>query len=177
MTTNDYTTELTALIPDLEYHAVFVPLSRSRSASEQRCLNWRIRLKRRGVKLTTDYQTGMGLIPDWAKGALKAEGFNPYTMRHTVYSDALEAEMAETGKCHRQSLPAPDLADVLRCLLMDAGAIDYATFEDWASDLGMDTDSRKDARVYCQCVKQGLRLRSMLGDELMSKCRELLQDM
>lgn len=48
-------------------------------------------------------------------------------------------------------LPAPDAADVLHSLLLDA-SVTYATcFEDWASEYGYDTDSRKAEDIYNAC--------------------------
>jgi len=52
-----------------------------------------------------------------------------------------------------QSKPTPPtLCDVVYCLLCDAQSVAYGeTFEDWASDLGYDEDSRTAERVYNQC--------------------------
>lgn len=57
----------------------------------------------------------------------------------------------------------PTIAEVLDCLASDAGSIDQS-FEDWAKDLGMDTDSRMAERTYNACVKSSKGLRRLLGD-------------
>ena len=45
--------------------------------------------------------------------------------------------------------PSPDAADVLDCLASDAGSIEYVSgFEEWASELGFDSDSRKAYRKF-----------------------------
>jgi hypothetical protein len=58
----------------------------------------------------------------------------------------------------------PDICDVVACLVSDASAIDCRSFEDWASDLGYDTDSRKAEATYRACLETGLALRASLGN-------------
>ena len=61
----------------------------------------------------------------------------------------------------------PKVASVLDCLASDASSIENARgFEDWASDFGYDTDSRKAEKTYRTCEHQAKRLRSFLGDDL-----------
>lgn len=61
----------------------------------------------------------------------------------------------------------PTAAEVLECLASDAaGVLNSNGFEDWAADLGYDTDSRKAERIYKTCAKQAANLRRLLGDEL-----------
>jgi hypothetical protein len=62
---------------------------------------------------------------------------------------------------------APPTADeVLDCLASDAASVDNASsFEDWASDFGYDTDSRKALRTYKTCERQAAKLKALLGDE------------
>jgi hypothetical protein len=55
----------------------------------------------------------------------------------------------------------PTAARVLYCLASDATA-NSQSFEDWASDFGYDTDSRKVERVYKLCVQNGRKLRNLL---------------
>jgi len=58
----------------------------------------------------------------------------------------------------------PTAADVLECLRSDASSVDSARdFEDWARDLGYDTDSRKAESTYRACLKVAARLRRFLG--------------
>ena len=58
----------------------------------------------------------------------------------------------------------PTAAEVIDCLLSDASGADQ-DFEDWASDLGFDTDSRKAERIYTACVRIAAKLRRFLGDD------------
>lgn len=67
------------------------------------------------------------------------------------------------GSAHKSR---PTAAEVLDCLASDASTIENnRTFEEWASELGCDEDSRKAERTYRACVKQTENLRAWLGDE------------
>jgi hypothetical protein len=59
----------------------------------------------------------------------------------------------------------PKIMQVLHSLATDAASVDNArSFEDWASDLGYDTDSRTADRTYKTCVRQAAKLKTFLGD-------------
>ena len=61
----------------------------------------------------------------------------------------------------------PDLASVLECLQSDISSVVNAKdFEDWASDLGYDTDSRKAEAIYRACTEIGLDVQRLLGAAL-----------
>jgi hypothetical protein len=58
----------------------------------------------------------------------------------------------------------PTVEDVLDCLASDASTVDNAkSFEDWCSELGYDTDSRKAERTYRACERQREKLMQFLG--------------
>ncbi len=67
------------------------------------------------------------------------------------------------GSAHENS---PTAADVLNCLASDADVEQAESFEEWASNLGYDADSRRAEKIYQFCVKQTKALRMLLGDEL-----------
>lgn len=155
----------------LTVSAVFVPFSRSRNYKpnaklSDRSLNWTVTIQHNGRDvLTTDYGAGIAHCPSYH-----------YNAKPTLdYAAAIEAE-TETGKArtsaHRIKLLTPDTRDVLASLAMDAGAIDFASFEDWASDYGYDTDSRKAESVYRACLATALALRAALGDAGLSELRD-----
>jgi hypothetical protein len=59
----------------------------------------------------------------------------------------------------------PDAADVLSSLVSDASSVENArSFEEWASDLGFDTDSRKAFATFQECERSAKRVRRFLGD-------------
>lgn len=69
---------------------------------------------------------------------------------------------------------APDLATVLDCLASDCSGIDSASgFEEWASELGYDADSRKAENIYNACRDSYRKLEHMLGRTAM---QSLLND-
>lgn len=67
----------------------------------------------------------------------------------------------------------PTIADVLGCMMSDAISYDSsASFEEWASDLGFDADSRKAERIYRATKKQTEQLRRTVGDKAFTLLRD-----
>ena len=65
------------------------------------------------------------------------------------------------GSAHKKP---PTLAEVLDCLASDASGIENArSFEEWASEYGYETDSRKAERTYRTCEQQAMELERLLG--------------
>jgi hypothetical protein len=61
----------------------------------------------------------------------------------------------------------PTAARVLDCLASDSSSVENArSFEDWASDLEYDPDSRRAEKIFKTCEKQAERLKKFLGEEL-----------
>jgi hypothetical protein len=59
----------------------------------------------------------------------------------------------------------PTAADVLHCLCSDSVSVDNAqSFEDWANELGYDSDSRRAEKLFRACEKAAVRLHRFLGD-------------
>ena len=60
---------------------------------------------------------------------------------------------------------APELADVLDCLASDAAGWENAqNFEDWASQYGHDTDSRRAESIYATVADTADTMKAFLGD-------------
>lgn len=69
------------------------------------------------------------------------------------------------GFGHHGAEPATD--EVLACLASEAATIANAQdFEDFCSELGYDSDSRKAEKIYKACVHSAARLQTFLGSEL-----------
>ena len=67
------------------------------------------------------------------------------------------------GPAHTED---PTAADVIDCLASDSATYDNANgFEDWAADLGFDTDSRKAEKTYNTVAAQRDDLAAFLGDQ------------
>ena len=164
----------------LKYEARFVPFNQSRNAKKATkpsdySLNWKITLSKNGRQhLVTDYMQGIAHIPG-------------YSQNTRFTSDAWEAlkYACESGKTIRRpgsvipqvkAIPVPALHDVMYSLAMDAGAIDHADFESWASDYGYDVDSREAEKIYKQCLQIALTLRAMIGEDGLNALRDASQD-
>jgi hypothetical protein len=79
------------------------------------------------------------------------------------------------GAAHKNK---PTLSTVLDCLASDASGVMHGqTFEDWASDYGYDTDSRKAERTYRAVCNQTQELLLLVGpdglDELVNEIERL----
>jgi hypothetical protein len=69
------------------------------------------------------------------------------------------------GMGHHGAEPTAD--EVLDCLASDAAGIENAqSFEDWCSEYGYDTDSRKAEKTFKACEHSARRLKAFLGDDL-----------
>jgi hypothetical protein len=61
----------------------------------------------------------------------------------------------------------PTAAGVLNCLASDSSSVENTrSFEDWASDLGYDPDSRKAEKIFKTCEVQAAKLKKFLGEDL-----------
>lgn len=70
----------------------------------------------------------------------------------------------------------PDAVDVLYSLVMDSSVLDYAGFEDWASEYGYDTDSRQAESTYRACLDIALKLRAAIGEAGLETLATAFQD-
>jgi hypothetical protein len=168
----------------------FVPFSKSRNAGEKNpSLNWCVRLRLHGREvLATDYMQGSGHCPAYKSPTLFNSG-----KRDECATRKRIAFECETGKVSSvrlwggesacmttldaNKIEAPSVVDVLYSLMSDGGAIDCATFEDWADELGYDKDSRSAEATYRACLETGLKLRAAFGDKRMVELRELFDGM
>lgn len=85
--------------------------------------------------------------------------FDLRTIRKDGRTSMFEAELANAML---EATP-PTLEEILDCMLSDAIALDYDTFEDWASDYGYDTDSISARDTFHFIRKQSKQLITLLG--------------
>jgi hypothetical protein len=82
-----------------------------------------------------------------------------------------------SGEVSSRQVPImPNAVDVIYSLNLDADALNYATFADWAETFGYDTDSRIAEATYRACLAIGLKLRAALGDAGLLELNTILQD-
>lgn len=163
----------------------FVPLSKSRNATKagpksvnDLGLNWRVTALRNGHEiLTTDYMEGIGHAPSY-KASMRALGHANSLMRFEALLHEAEkgTRAPRVGLFAGPKIDPPSAADIFYSLSLDASAIDSATFEDWAGDLGYDPDSREAERIYKLCLEIGLKLRAAIGEHGLEQLREAFQD-
>lgn len=165
--------------------AVFVPHSQSRNKENEPSLNWRVTLKKDDREvLTADYSQGCGHCPSYKTPIKFANG-----KRDEYLTQKAIARECETGKRARSlgtgsphmtdggKIPEPELVDVFYCFLSDSRVLDCRDFADWASDLGMDTDSIKARNTYDACMADALKMRAAFGDKAMGELHELFAEM
>ena len=160
----------------------FVPWSQSRNKAEKHpSLNWRYTLTIGEGRplLTTDYMAGSGHCPSYRQmdnSVMRAE------MVRWECENGRPALRAD-WRGHWQVTPKPGaaklqpkVADVLSSLALDSSVLDESSFEDWASSLGYDPDSRKAESIYRACLDIALKLRNGLGEQGLAELREACQD-
>lgn len=92
-----------------------------------------------------------------------------YAGRGVVVNDE---KYYDTVKARFDALAPVNVADVLESLFLDAMGSDQS-FEDWCSDLGYDTDSRKALAVFHACRDTAAQLRNGLGLEVFGELMEV----
>lgn len=141
-------------------------------------INWRVTVTHKRGKYSTDYQEGIGHLPEHLQS--RSGGY-------TVEAwDAL-CFAVEKGNAPRKNPPTwnigsaavaltpPTAAAIFYSLSLDGGAA-MQSFDDWAGDFGYDTDSRKAEAIYKACVETGQYLLKCIGPEGLEKLQELFQD-
>ena len=173
----------------------FVPFSQSRNAKPGvdgkvwKSLNWSVTLSKKGREIiTTDYAQGAGHCPamKMSKEAIEASA-RILSRRSASARDILIDHEIETGRIGRarsfggvssgNAITPPGIDDILASLALDAGAVDYADFDQWASEYGYEPDSRKAFRTYKACLDVGLKLRAGLGETIFNRVRELASEL
>jgi hypothetical protein len=174
------------------YRAQFVPFSKSRNAKpgakwSEMSLNWRVAIVPKhhaahfdangfdsiGAALVTNYSQGIGHIPGYKWTPRVSVAMNE-RVRHCCEAGTQWSEPGTLPTSRK--IPAPLVRDILHSLILDADAIEYPTFEEWASNCGYDADSRAAEKIYRQCLEIGLKLRALIGDAAITALRDLFQD-
>lgn len=161
----------------ISFECTFVPYSQSRNKTERiHSLNWQCTLRRRERDFYTfDYSKGSGHcyatqnLKKFTVFKLLSEEVDRWATRQAVARATIEE--CETGRCPKDAsslkpsykTPSPSSGELLSSLLKDASCVAYSTFEEFCSELGLDTDSRRAKKMYNECVKTEKALRGVLG--------------
>jgi hypothetical protein len=124
---------------------------------------WSVMLTRNGLRYQTEYTQGCAHRHYRNGGAIKF----PYG-RVTV----------DQAAKNKRSIPdKPVLSDVMCNLVCDAQCVaDGQTFEDFAGDMGYDTDSREAERIYNGCRDEFFALVRLCGSIDLDVLSEMFQD-
>lgn len=168
----------------------FVPVSQSRNAKGnwksakeaplqkwQPTLNWRVTVTHKGREiLTTDYGAGCAHAPSYPKVKWPPRTLHDEECAKVLLDECETGRTRVDGQTIRGFVNAPSLTDLFYSLVMDSDVIESSGFEDWASNLGYDTDSRAAESIYRACLEIALKLRAAIGDADLQSLREAFQD-
>ncbi len=141
----------------------------------QASILYRCTLTRDGNTLETPYHLGIGYVK-WPavvsvlwtldeEKILYAKMFRPLVK--FTHKEDRQAEADIAAKLAKQQKVAPHSDGVLDSLAMSMRSVcDGESFEDWAGNLGYDTDSRKAEATYNACMEEGRNLLGFLGLDL-----------
>lgn len=155
----------------LTIRAEFVPFSQSRNkGNKHHSLNWRVTLQCKGRDvLTCDYSAGSAHCP-----ADKKRWPTPHDKRQAI-ADECESGREAPHKYRKSKKIEPDARDVINSLLLDASALDCASFADWCSDYGYDADSLSARKIYDECIAHAVAFRAAVGAENFEKLRDAVR--
>lgn len=177
----------------LTLECTFIPWSRSRNAPKRNAkdadkrkgwlsLNWEVRLMRAGrIVLATEYSQGSGHAPA-VKTYAKAEKRDRDAAIRWECENGRRAKGAILGSgdgprpMFQGGAIEPKIMDVLWSLVCDAEVLNYSGFDDWAENLGFDTDSREAERTYRACLEIALKLRGAIGQDNLDKLNQVYVD-
>lgn len=132
---------------------------------DEEAQSWKCTLKCGKRKMVTPFTKGSG-HRTWSNlftGTIKGYDRPQAHRRGKPASSPWNASAYDKKAFLAWTVPTPPTAEeVLDCLAMDASAMDES-FEDWAAELGFDTDSRKAEAAYNACRESRFALRKLLG--------------
>lgn len=159
----------------LTISAQFIPFSQSRNKAEKhKTLNWKVTVQRNGRDvMTTDYSAGAAHCPSYKQGNSVA-----IMLANHECETGRKAKVYLTGKPYSPNGATilPDPVDVFHSLSMDSNVLDAGGFENWASDLGFDPDSRNAESIYRACLDNALKLRAAIGESGMTELQSAFED-
>ncbi len=102
-----------------------------------------------------------GVKTDWDKLDEWQQKAHPYTVK-LKYDDRQMTIPFFMGSALTHE---PTDEDVMICLIADYSVTDE-TFEEFCANFGYDEDSRKAEKIYKQCVRNGKKIKKLLGPDL-----------
>lgn len=136
-------------------------------------VHFHIVMEHDGRSCMTYFTVGIGMVERWAldsptrhnrpsKNRAAAKGRMTFPNGNLCRGSISWEEGMEIAK----EIYRPELEDVLSCIAGDAIDIERSPrFEDWADEIGFDSDSRKAERTFNVCVKMTNDLRDFFGQQ------------
>ena len=126
---------------------------------------WVFTFQKLNYRESFDYFTGIGCGPK-PTPQMKSQALASFPgIPKASAVDLRAAQMALKGW-------TPDPLEVLWSIAQDGNALEM-TFEDWASEFGYDSDSRKAEKIYRACQDNALRLKKLLSQDQIQSIKEL----
>lgn len=126
---------------------------------------WSVTVTYNGQEYTANYSSGLGSRK--RKQFVRLQGGGYYHSSYGEFKNAFNA--CEAGWL---TLVPPTLPDVMYCLLLD-GRCAEGTFEDFCSEFGYDSDSRKALETYLADQVTRNSMIKMFGTELFNELSQL----
>jgi len=160
----------------LSFKSEFIPYSKSRSFNKdastlQKTLNYSVTLsyKDREV-LTTLYTEGIGKCP----------GYKSEMHRFLCMDDAnMLNRIVENGQYYKNlkwTKITPNYIDFMFCMLIDARVLDYNNFENWANNVGFNSDSISDKKMYDESLVTAIQLKNGIDNIVLEELKELVKE-
>jgi len=129
--------------------------------------HWLVTLSHNGQQFKTLYSMGYGHVEDKNGNPVHNYHYSPKQLAFIpLRGEDYENNIGWTkAKMRGYRAATPKVSDVLDCLASDSSGYDNArNFEDWASEYGYDTDSRKAYATYQTVAEQAKALKHFLGE-------------
>jgi hypothetical protein len=125
---------------------------------------WAVKLTCDGRTFDMPFYTGKGLREFDPKAFYRVHGFK------AIDQDKYAMQINGNYEAPIWRLNEPTLESILDCIASDAGGYENARdFEEWCSEYGYDTDSRKAEKIYQATAEQTKKLRHLIGDNELYK--------
>lgn len=163
----------------LTYTATFIPTKQPADKVRHPQLHWICTFTKGQQSMTIPYREGCAHVVGYQQ--FHKNNYEKW-LHDAVIREACETGVVRTNWKHdlcfyrKVKQPEPTLTDVLYCLVMDSDVLNTSGFEEWAKNLGYDTDSRKAEKTYRACLEQSLQLKSLIGQAALDTLQEAFQD-
>lgn len=172
--------QIASILADAGIAATFkhVPTTYDPRSKEWQHIAWSVEFSSPRGKFRTSYNQGIGHLPKsmqppFGKGMTVEQ---VERIRYSLSTGKLPGSFSG-AMLGNKPLPRPEVADVVGALISDASAADYATFEDWAADMGSDPDSREAEKTFNLCRNTALNLNRVFGPLVVEQLKPLTSEL